>query len=318
MFTKIDNTHFKLIGENKKNIFPELEGKLYNLEIKKSFFGKDFIFSPLDRYNNTTVAKVGIFKDVYEYTKEFYNESRIKLRKEMGFLNKMSLILKGDPGTGKTHLACTVASELVRKNNGVGIVVNDIEDIKFDKLVDDVRINNPKRLIVFVLDELEKSNRYTLRDTDFLAFLDGAKSRENVIIIATVNTIEDFPKFLIKRPGRFEKIYNFVFNTEEVLNQLIGVLLPERYKNNKVILNELLTRAIAGKVATIDHLRFSILNYLTDLENGKMPKKIELAAPKIVKEVTIKQSAIQDIETEEDKKMTVLNILKKAFSPSLN
>jgi len=286
MFTKIDDTHFKMIGEKKDNLFPSLESRLHILEVKKSFFGTEFIFSPMARYDNTTVAQVGIFKDIYEYTKSFHNEARVKLRKEMKIMNKMNLILKGDPGTGKTHLACTVASELVKKHNGIGIVINDIENIKFDKLVDDVRINDEERLVVIVLDELEKSGRYELVHPDFLAFLDGAKSKENVIILATVNSIENFPDFLIKRPGRFEKVYDFVFNTEEVLTQLTEVLTPKRLQTPTII-KELVARAVVGEIKTIDHLRFTILDYLTALENGKAPQPIVAPKKEIVETISL-------------------------------
>ena len=305
MFTKIDDTHFKLIGEKSSNIFPTLESKVYNMDIQEHMFGVDYVFSPLERYENSTVAQVGIFKEVYEYTKGFFSDVRINLRKEMGFINKMNLILKGNPGTGKTHLACTVASELVKEHNGIGIVVDTISSIKFDKLIDRIRINEPDRLIIFVLDELEKNNHNRLINPDFLSFLDGAKSRENVIIIATVNSVANFPNFLINRPGRFEKIFDFVFNTEEVLSDLTKILIPERYAKNTEVIEDLVATALLSNVKTIDELRFLILDYLVAFEKGvDFPK--EVARIDITPEVpnkepdrAIKQSDIIDqmIET---------------------
>jgi len=277
MFTKKSDTKFKILGEKRENIFASLDSRLYNLTEEETMFGYEFYVEPMSRYDNSTVAKVGIFKDVYEYMNSFFNESRIRLRKEMGMMNKMNILLKGDPGTGKTHLAATVAKEIVDKTNGVGIIINKIGHIKFDELVDNLRINDGDRMIVFVLDEMEKNPNWKLTDSDFLAFLDGAKSRENVILIATVNSLEDFPDFLINRPGRFEKIYDFVFNTEEVLSQLVEVLIPESYKENDKVKKELVFRAIAAEIKTIDHLRFSIIDYLvsleTDLEPAPLPTK---------------------------------------------
>jgi len=322
MFTKIDDKHFKLIGEKSENIFPSLESRVYTMDANETFFGVDFIFSPMDRYDNSEVAQVGIFKDVYEYTKGFFNESRIRLRKEMGFVNKMNLILKGDPGTGKTHLACTVASELVREHNGIGIVVNSLAHIKFDALIDKIRINDENRLIVFVLDELEKNASHRLSSTDFLAFLDGAKSRENVIILATVNSIKEFPNFLIKRPGRFEKIYDFVFNTEEVLTQLTKVLIPERYVENSEVIEELVARAIVGNIKTIDELRFSILDYLVAVENGEEPipvepKKKNKKKAEVVKKIEILPEEVDgEVDGKEKSEDKLLDILAKAINPN--
>jgi len=285
MFTKKTDNKFKIIGEKKENIFASLETGLFNISEEETMFGYDFYLEPMKRYNNTTVAKVGIFKDMYDYTMSFFNEVRIKLRKEMGMMNKMNILLKGDPGTGKTHLAATVAKEIVDLTEGIGIVVNKIGHISFDELIDNLRINDPGRMVVIVLDELEKNPGYRLVDSDFLAFLDGAKSRENVIIIATVNSLEDFPDYLIKRPGRFEKIYDFVFNTEEVLKQLVVTLIPDRYKDNKEVVEELVTRAIVGEVKTIDHLRFSIINYLVALETNVEPEPVKKSETEVVEQI---------------------------------
>jgi len=322
MFTKIDDTHYKLIGEKKDNIFPVLEPKVYTMDVQESFFGTSFIFSPMERYENSKVAQVGIFKDVYEYTKGFFNESRINLRKEMGFVNKMNLILKGDPGTGKTHLACTVASELVKEHNGVGIVVNSIRGIRFDELIDKIRINDgDERLLVFVLDELEKNGSSRLSDTDFLAFLDGAKSRENVIIIATVNSISQFPNFLIKRPGRFEKIYDFVFNTEEVIKELTTTLIPERYKEDEKVIEELTSRALLSNVKTVDHLRFMILDYLVAYENGEAIEPIVKKDKKKKKKDKEKAEVVEKYTIDEDSvgkktESSLLDTLANAVMPN--
>ena len=324
MYTKVDDTHFKLIGEKKENIFPTLETRVYNLDANETFFGVDFIFSPMERYDNAKVAQAGIFKEVYEYTKGFFNEARTTIRKEMGFVNKMNLILKGDPGTGKTHLACTIASEIVKEHEGIGIVLNSIENVKFDKLIDRIRINEPDRLIVFVLDELEKNAHHRLTNSNFLAFLDGAKSRENVIIIATVNSINNFPNFLIQRPGRFEKIFDFVFNTEEIISELTEELLPERFKGKAELNKDITERAIVSNVKTIDELRFLILNYLVASENGVELEPVVSKKKKKEKKKEEKAEVIEKIVVENEGKVlkkasdktTLLDQLAAAMRPS--
>jgi len=311
MFTKIDDDHFRLVGEKKDNIFPSLDEKVYTLDLQRSFFGISYIFSPMTRYENAKVSKAGIFKEVYNYTKGFFNSNRTKLRKEMGFVNKMNLILKGEPGTGKTHLACTVANELVKEHKGLGIVMNDIDDVEFDKLIDKIRINEPDRLLIFVLDELEKNSRGNLRNPNFLAFLDGAKSRENVIIIATVNSIQDFPNFLIKRPGRFEKVFDFVFNTEDTLSELTKELIPERYSSNKEVVDDIVMGALISKIKTIDELRFYILNYLVAYENGEILEPVKKETAVVVEELKVDDESAEKFSEE-----TLLDTLTAAINPN--
>ena len=310
MFAKNSKDELKIIGEKQENMLSTLEAGIYNVKERETFFGYEHFLTKVTRYDETEVAPVGIFKDIYDYTMSFFNESRIRLRKEMKMMNKMNLLLKGDPGTGKTHLAATIASEIIKKENGIGLIVNKVGHIRFDEFIDKIRINEPNRFIVIVLDELEKNPHHRLVDSDFLSFLDGSKSRENVIILATVNSLSEFPNYLINRPGRFERIYDFVFNTEEVLEQLTKVLIPGRYKDNKAVIDTIVERAITAKVKTIDHLRFGIIDYLTALETDTLTE-----LPTTKEKVVVEK--LESVDNKDLEESVFAQAIKEAYEGTL-
>lgn len=268
MFAKAEN-NYSVIGVKEENMCASLETGMYTAKVRATMKGIDYSVTPMNRYDNTKVIKAGIFAEAYDYASEFFDPTKLRLRNEMGMMEKMNLLFRGDPGTGKTHLACTMAAEFVKKNNGIGIVLDDFEHVDFDTFVENLRINDdPNRLIIFILDEMEKNERYVLRRSKFLGFLDGALSKSNVFVFSTVNDVDDLPDYLTNRPGRFEKIYNFEFKDKEVLRTISRGLLPEEHKDNEEVLGPVVDIAFEREYGTIDHLRFFILDYLYRKEKG--------------------------------------------------
>lgn len=280
MFLKTEESKYKIIGDKKENVVSNLQSQMHNVTAVETYRGWEHYVEPMKRYDNSKVIKAGIFNEIYDYVMSYFDDDRKALRKSMNMLDKMNILLKGDPGSGKTHLACTLGKEIVDKTNGIGVVLNSIRGVELDELIDKLRINDESdRMIVMILDEMEKNPDHLLKDSDFLAFLDGAKSRENVILIATVNAIDELPDFLIERPGRFEEIYDFVFQSKEVLEQITVGLLPKEYKENIETRNAIVKVALERKTATVDHLRFLIFNYLFAQKKGialKGPAKMEV------------------------------------------
>jgi len=318
MFVKLNDNNFKIIGQKKDGINSSLEKGMYNLSLVNAMVPYLKV-EKMTRYDNSKVIKAGIFSEACEYISEHFDPIKIELRKSMGMLNKLNLMFDGSPGTGKTHLACTVAKDLIDKYNGIGVVLSNIVDIQLDEMVDNLRINDdPSRLIVIVLDELEKNPQWCLKSSKFLGFLDGANSRDNIVIISTVNSIEDLPDFLTSRPGRFEKIYKFTFSDINVISTISKGLLPEKYKNNEDLLLSISKNAIEKGINTIDHLRFFILNGLYHLEKKgvlNFNNKIET----IVKEDTIEINEIihTTLKVKDGKEDECIRLLKKTVESQI-
>lgn len=294
MFVKTGENTYKVIGESSKDIIPSLADGLYRLNVNVSFFGTSITTSEIDRYKGDCNMSVGVFKEATDHIDKFFDEKMYKVRKELGMLDKTSLLFHGLPGTGKTHLACNIAKYVATKYNGIGVVLNTIEDVDFPTLVDKLRVNDAKdRMIIFVLDELEKSGKRELKSPKFLEFLDGAGSRDNVIIIATANDISEFPDFLVNRPGRFEKIFAFDLQNRDILCGTLEGMLPKTYSDIEGVKDAIMDNAIHKGVKTLDELRFVIRDVLFEFETkGSLPIKevVEKTEPIVEKSIEVKPS----------------------------
>jgi SpoVK/Ycf46/Vps4 family AAA+-type ATPase len=265
MFLKQSNNKYKLIeGKGKKDdIQDELNPTVYRLEKHETFFGDELIFDPKPEYGVGKIIDCGIYKEIDNYIENFLSEEQYEARNIMGMKHKLGLLFNGSPGTGKTFLAGQMAQKIINKRNGLGIITNEFK-IDFGDLIDELRKIDNNKFIVLVLDEFEKS---TNKGPEFLSFMDGPNSRNNIIVLATVNSTEQFDNTLLNRPGRFEVVYNFdsVATTENVLEVMIENCIPkevvDKYNFNiKSIVREIIQ--IPG--VTIDHVRVKVRNALAD------------------------------------------------------
>lgn len=122
----------------------------------------------------------------------------------------------------------------------------------YSDIIDGIRIDDPNRFIILIIDEFEKTFRSY--DTDLLSFLSGAKERDNLIIISTVNDTTQLPQFIKDRPSRIEKVFNFTFKDEVVLRAITTNMIPEGYKD-KINLEFLVTTLKEYKNMSIDRMR---------------------------------------------------------------
>ena len=147
-------------------------------------------------------------------TKEFYEE--------LGIPYKLNILFEGLPGTGKTSLIYTIASELKR----------DIAILNFNKDVDDnVFMRALRRLpkkAIFVLEDIDvlfkerKENdnyKSMISFSGLLNSLDGMAFKDDLITIMTTN-YECNLDIALKRPGRIDKSLNFSFAKESQVKSM--------------------------------------------------------------------------------------------------
>lgn len=143
------------------------------------------------RFNNAT------FKN---YNQADNNMALTKSRNFVeDFPNTKGLLLTGPVGTGKTHLACAIANELIEKLYSVyfGNVVNIMSFIKstYSKdsdITEDEAINiMTDKVDLFIIDDLGKENETSYTSSMLYQLINRAYENEKPIIITTnENSIE--------------------------------------------------------------------------------------------------------------------------------
>jgi len=269
------NNEFKLVGANPENITNRLEKGMYNLIIRNTdgpFAPPVISFAINNDYKKGVRLNTGIFKECRNFFNEFFDESLAKARSLLNMRNKLGVMFNGDPGTGKTFLAGQIADEVCDKYDAIGILVTQAVD--YSGLIDRIRQDDKDRTIILIIDEFEKTfDRY---DTNMLSFLSGAKERDNLIIIATVNDTDRLPSFIKDRPSRFEKIFEFTFNDDNILKSIITGLIPTGYES-KIDLVNLVAKIKKHKNTSIDrikHILRDVIASVIDKEEKGITRKV--------------------------------------------
>jgi SpoVK/Ycf46/Vps4 family AAA+-type ATPase len=283
MFIKDKNNEFTIIPSDMKiDTYDRLDKGVYNVIVRPGdgpFDSPKITFAKMDDYKKGVKIDTGIFKEVRSFFNEFFNESLIEARKIMNMKNKLGVMFNGDPGTGKTFLAGQIAEELCELHDTIAFLVTEAAD--YSGLIDAVRKTDENRTIIIIVDEFEKT--FKSYDTDTLSFLSGAKERDNVILIATVNDTNRLPSFIKDRPSRFEKIFEFSFKNEEVIKSIINTMTPLEYIN-KIDSKDLINKIKKHNNMSIDRIRHILRDVIA--------ASIECEKTGIKKEVIIFNSKI--------------------------
>lgn len=251
----------------------EMPSGLYNLDIVESFFGNSISFRKTDIYKGGKIIKSGIFKEVWDAIDNYNCTEAYEARDILGLMHKVGFIFNGEPGTGKTFLAGQIAEKFIAEEDAIGLIVNKWSGLKLHNIIDTLREFNKDRKIIIILDEFEKHNgNRAFEDPSLLSFLDGANSRNNTIIIATTNSTSKLPKVLTSRPGRFENIFTFEVNSEEVTKQIIIGMLNGKLQGEDQITRLLKKVNLKESKPTIDEIkvivRDEIINMLKENKKG--------------------------------------------------
>ena len=277
MFIKHEENKFQLVHGNPQDVLPRLKSGMYDMVVEETPWSKHIFFQPNNSYKKGKKIDCGIYGKIREFFEDFISDDMEKARNEMGMLSKMGMIFTGDPGTGKTFLAGQLAQDLCDKRQAIGVLTSQYSRAKLHKIIDDIRENDPDQWIILILDEFEKVIK-DFDDSDLLGFLDGRASRDKVITIAIVNSTKKLPDHLTKRPGRFEKIFRFKADDEDVLNTMTETVIPDDYRGKLKVpeIVQELKGTLKDVEVTIDAIRLKVRDKITNLIRSERKK---LTAP---------------------------------------
>lgn len=256
----IDKEEFKYVDTDATETKSELDPGVYNVHIYKSFFGgKSISFTKNLSHTKGTIADAGVFSKIKNYLLDYWSDAAKICRKEMSLPTRMGLLFKGEPGTGKTYTAVKLAQSLVEMEGAIAVVTSKVSNLDLPETVDILRRGNPDKLIILVWDEFEKDWE-DCDKTKILSFLDGTNSRDNVLVIATVNNEKKLPGTLLDRPGRFELIEDFKIESKEIALNIITAMIPE-HRRDLIKVDNIYTSL--PKKFTIDNIKVAVRNAVT-------------------------------------------------------
>lgn len=164
-----------------------------------------------------------ILKAIYE----FYEKE--ETFKALNFLHKRGMILKGQPGTGKSIVAFKAGRELIQKH--AGIVIYATDPYSMEDNARDIREVEPKKSILNTIEDIDMMVAL-YGERKLTAFLDGESSINGIFTLAITNDDRILSSRLTARPSRFDVTETVGVMSKEArisfLQQKATTLTPEQ------------------------------------------------------------------------------------------
>lgn len=169
-------------------------------------------------------------KALLDDVKNFISSKTESLYERLGVPYKRNFLLHGPPGTGKTSMIRSIASEI---GYNVSTIHFDpsLTDIKFMRAVQTIPENSILLLedIDHIFQERKKNDEHknAITFSGLLQVLDGFGSQYKLITMITTNFIEVLDKALIRR-GRIDKMVEFKYANRDQIHHMYQRFLPDK------------------------------------------------------------------------------------------
>lgn len=214
--------------------------------LKNSFFDMKYNFiervqgiSELLAWNNE--IKETLTKDVLQFIQI------MPLLEERGLPSSRGIILSGPPGTGKTMMAKSLASEA----NVTTILISAEMIQSRGEVKKIIELGRKLAPTLVIIEDIDAAGTVSRRFSDhpilgeYLQSLDGMNSNGKMVILATTNHTENIDPAISDRPGRFDRIIDVPLPSKEQRRMIIQNLLSKLPHENvsKSILSDVARRS---------------------------------------------------------------------------
>jgi predicted AAA+ superfamily ATPase len=200
---------------------------IYELKINKSnyyYLAKldlKYIEEPI--FEEETLKKLNLDVDTFYNNRDFYFKNNLP--------RKRGIIIHGPHGNGKT----TAIKNIVSKYSDSYRVIIDCKMFNYDlsDFLLDVFPEDGNKIIIFEdVESISEGDDISYgKRSSFLNFIDGAKTLNNTLFIATTNYPELIDKALIDRPSRFDKIYQIDLPNSSSRKKFLLKYFPDLHKD---------------------------------------------------------------------------------------
>ena len=304
-----DHPFDKLYSEMSFYIRNDINTKEQNEEIAKDFFkeaqedydnnvlkkkneeGKTTVYiwdedywEPLEKTVSRKMSTVyldGMGTKIQKICEEFTSEETKDKYANFGVPYKLNILLHGYPGTGKTSIIYSIASEL-KMSVALLSFTQKMEDSNFMKSLRSI----PDDTILVIEDidalfESRKKNDEYKNNITFSALLntlDGMAYSPGQMIFMTTNHPQVLDKAL-KRPGRVDHSFKFDYANKNQIKKMFETFIPSQLEKfndfYKQIKNLKLTTSMLQKFFFMNHLCDNIEEKVNELEEMSQQNKFE-------------------------------------------
>jgi hypothetical protein len=176
--------------------------------------------------------------------------SKEDIYRKIGILYKRGALLYGPPGQGKTSLIRTLIQKEIPKD----AVVVFLDCMPGHQILNTLKETLASRLKVFVFEEMANVIE-NARIERVLDFLDGEKSMDRSIIIATTNYPERLPGNIVDRPSRFDRVIKMGNPNKEERRLLLSHYLLRESTDAEVEATKDLSTAAIKEACILTHIR---------------------------------------------------------------
>lgn len=201
---------------------------------------------PTEIRNDRTVFLPNNYQSIVEDIKAFLSAESYAIDKELGIQHRLGILLYGPPGTGKTTLIRSIIKDVVPQDS----VVIFMEHLFSRDMNKKLRDYEDGRLKVLVYEELASTVENVKIDR-LLDFLDGEKSLNNTLVLATTNYPEKLPANIVDRPGRFDRLYKIGDPNKETRKILLEFYLSRSPTEKEISMSEGMSAAAIKELCLI-------------------------------------------------------------------
>jgi hypothetical protein len=132
--------------------------------------------------------------------KQFYEKNRLDY--------KRSILLYGEPGTGKSRFVNEMTRQLINSHDAVVIRIESIGQLSViaERGLADLHCFLQGRMKIFVIEELASLLGNRNQEAIILNFLDSIYLRHDVLFFITTNFPEKIPNNIVDRPSRVDDL----------------------------------------------------------------------------------------------------------------
>jgi len=215
---------------------------------------------PISLRSDAYVVMDSVYRPIVDDMKAFIANEEVY--RKIGTIYKRGILLYGPPGEGKTSLIRCVAA----KEFPVDAVVIFFDSIPTTGMIETIKETLPDRMKIFVFEELANIVQNS-RVERVLDFLDGEKSVDKTLMIATTNYPEQLPGNIVERPSRFDRLIKMGHPTNDERKLILNHYLMREATDEEVTATKGLSTAAIKECCFLTHL-----NGLTVKEAAKKLK----------------------------------------------